>query len=134
MISDIALAIAIYLPWIILRVLSPHRRSTWMAIGICATIAHRLLIIALVLWEAFDWRNGRPTAILKDLLQEDMGYVLYLPILILEGLVAGTQIWREVKAKTYVLPTASQVTVLAFPDLAVFASLGYFAYTCHVLR
>ena len=134
MISDIALAIAIYLPWIILRVLSPYRRSTCMAIGISATIAHRLLIVALFLWEAFNWRNGRPTAILKDLLQEDMGYVLYLPILILEGLVAGIQIWTEVKAKTYVLPTVSRVTVLAFPDLVVVASLGYFAYTCHALR
>ena len=88
-------------------------------------VIHRSFIIYVTLQEASNWKSGHPTALLKDWLEDDMGYAIYLPILILELIDAGVRIGISVRNKDYVVPSAVAFIGRSLPDLAVVGSIIY---------
>ena len=90
---------------------------------------HRGFVIAITLVEAMKWRSGASTVLVKDWLQEDMGYVLYLPVLVIELMWALWRIVVAVKEGEYQRPSAKDVILRALPDLLVWGAVGVLAVT-----
>ena len=67
--------------------------------------------------------------LVKDWLQEDMGYVLYLPVLVIELMWALWRIVVAVKEGEYQRPSAKDVILRALPDLLVWGAVGVLAVT-----
>ncbi len=65
---------------------------------------------------------------LKDWLEEDMAYAIYLPILLLELIDASVRIGIAVWQKEYAFPSVKAFIVRSLPDLAVVASMIYLQY------
>jgi hypothetical protein len=126
---DEVAAIAIYCFCISVRALSGHPRTDWTKIRIVVQVVHRAFVIYLTLVEASNWKNGHPTAMIKDWLEDDMAYAVYLPVLLLEFIDASLRISVSKKRKEYVLPTAKVFLIRCLPDLAVASSIFWLGFT-----
>ena len=125
---DVIAALAFYSFCISVKGLSPHPKSTWTTVRIVVQVFHRAFIIYWTLQRASYWMNGHPTSNLKDWLEEDMAYAIYLPILLLELIDASVRFGIAVRKKEYVFPSVKAFSVRSLPDVAVAASLIYLQY------
>ena len=91
-------------------------------------VFHRAFIIYWTLQQASYWMNGHPTSNLKDWLQEDMAYAIYLPILLLELIDASVRIGIAVRKMDYVPPSVKVFVGRSLPDLAVASSIIYLSH------
>ena len=88
-------------------------------------LLHRLFLAVLTLAEALKWQTGTSTVLLKDWLQEEMGYILYLPILVVELFCASLEVFGEIKRSSYVVPPLRQILLRAAPDAVFWGSALY---------
>jgi hypothetical protein len=84
-----------------------------------------LFLAVLTLAEALKWQTGTSTVLLKDWLQEEMGYILYLPILVVELFCASLAVFGEIKRSSYVVPPLRQILLRAAPDAVFWGSALY---------
>lgn len=125
---DVIAVLVVYLFCISVKGLSGHPKSTWTMVRIVFQVFHRAFIIYWTLQQASYWMNGHPTSNLKDWLQEDMAYAIYLPILLLELIDASVRIGIAVRKMDYVPPSVKVFVGRSLPDLAVASSIIYLSH------
>lgn len=126
---DVVIAVTFYWFCIAVKGFSGHPNSTWTRVRIAFQVFHRAFIVYVTLIEASNWRNEHPTAMMKDWLEDDMAYAIYLPVLVLELLDASVRIGVSVKQKDYKVPSVKAFLLRCVPDFVVAASLIFLSLT-----
>lgn len=123
------ITIGFYVIPILIRVASRHDYSLWTVIRLTILGLHRSVVVYFTLVEVNNWHTGHPTSLVKDWIQEDMGYVIYLPMLGLEMVESLVRIFRDIRSGRFSPPSVTQCVARSVPDIVVFGAIGYLATT-----